>query len=328
LATKTLEPGARFRFFVFDPLTRREQPVEIEVVGPESLQVLGHLVPATHIRQRVNGMVLDGWVNQRGEMLKQELGLGLVAVRETEEEARFGLLPANQGVDLIRATLIPVAGLSKSHTRQSRLRLRLVGLPEDGFTLTDHRQTLVDGLLTVTQEPVGHGVALPVATAPPGSLAADSLVQSRHPRIVARARRIVGDAPDTLTATRRLVTWLQENIEQKGVMGVPSALETLENRVGDCNEHSTLFAALARSLGIPTQLVVGLVHVDGRFGYHAWNEVLTAEGWLSVDATWGQMPVDVGHLAFLRGGLDQQVRLLPLMGQLRISLPSGGQRDD
>jgi len=321
LSTKTLTPGTRFRFHVFDPLTRSEQAVDIEVVGPDTLQILGQPVAATHIRQTVSGMTLNGWINQRGEMLKQELGLGLVAVRETEEEARFGLLPNQRGVDLIRATMVPAPGLPPSLAKRSRLRLRLDGLDGTGFDLKDRRQRLDENLLTVTRETPGRGLPFPVAEAPPDSLAADPLVQSRHPRILARAKRIVGEAEDTLSAARALMDWLRDNIEQKGVMGVPSALETLEARVGDCNEHSTLFAALARSLGIPTRLVVGLVYIDGQFGYHAWNEVLTADGWLSVDATWGQLPVDVGHIAFLRGGLDQQVRLLPTMGKLRISSP-------
>lgn len=321
LSTQTLTAGTQFRFHVFDPLTRREQPVDIEVIGPDTLQIMGRPVPATQIRQTVGGMTLHGWVNPRGEMLKQELGLGLVAIRETEEEARFGLLPSQRGVDLIRATMVSVRGLPKSLAKHTSLRLRLDGFDETGFDLEDRRQQLADGILTVSKEAVGRGLTLPVEKAPPDSLAADTLIQSTHPRIVARAKRIVGDAPDTLSAARRLMAWLRDNIRQEGVMGVPSALETLESRVGDCNEHSTLFAALARSVGVPTRLVVGLVYLDGRFGYHAWNEILTAEGWLSLDATWDQLPVDVGHIAFLRGGLDQQVRLLPIMGQLQISVP-------
>ena len=130
----------------------------------------------------------------------------------------------------------------------------------------------------------------------------------------------IGHARDTVTAARRLKDWVHHRLEQTAVPGVPSALETLDARVGDCNEHSTLFAALARSVGIPTRIVVGLVYADGRFGYHAWNEVLAADGWLSVDATWNQMPVDVGHLAMLRGGLSEQARLLPLMGRLQLTV--------
>ena len=53
------------------------------------------------------------------------------------------------------------------------------------------------------------------------------------------------------------MAFVHGHLEQKLVPGVPSALETLKSRVGDCNEHATLFAALARSLGVPTRIAVG-----------------------------------------------------------------------
>ena len=44
-------------------------------------------------------------------------------------------------------------------------------------------------------------------------------------------------------------------------MSLPSALEVLKTRVGDCNEHTTLYVAMARSLGIPARIAVGLVYL-------------------------------------------------------------------
>ena len=114
--------------------------------------------------------------------------------------------------------------------------------------------------------------------------------------------------------------WVDQAVEDSAVIGVPSALETLKTKTGDCNEHTTLFVALARSVGIPSRVVAGLVYTKGRFGYHAWAEVKGRLGWVSVDPTWGQMPVDVGHLSFVRGGLMAQTRLIRLMGKLRIKL--------
>ena len=57
---------------------------------------------------------------------------------------------------------------------------------------------------------------------------------------------------------------------------------------------------------------------QGRFAYHAWAEVQVESGWLSVDPTWAQLPADVGHLAFIRGGIGKQASLLRLMGKLTI----------
>lgn len=316
-----LEPGRTARFHTFDPLTQRHQPVDVEVIGPDTILILDREVQATRIRTTAAGMALDGWINQRGEMLRQEMGLGLVAVRETREQARFGLMPAARaGADLIVATRIAAPGVRS--TRRSTLRLKLGGVDLSAFALDDHRQRFdpASGILRIAREPVGAGLPLPAPPSghAPADLAADGLIQSDHPRIRQLARSIIGEAADTLTVARRLKSWIGRNIEQEAVAGVPSALDVLETRVGDCNEHSALFAALARSVGVPTRIVVGLVFVDGHFGYHAWNEVLTEGGWLSVDTAWDQLPVDVGHVALLRGGLAEHARLLPLMGRLTI----------
>ena len=44
----------------------------------------------------------------------------------------------------------------------------------------------------------------------------------------------------------------------------------------------------------------------------------TGNGWLTVDATWDQSPVDVGHLRLASGGLSAQADLLRVMGQLTL----------
>lgn len=332
LSRNALTPGQRLRYHAFDPMTQRDQPIDVEVVGPDRVLVFDQEVEATHIRTTVGGLTLDGWMNHRGEMLRQQMGLGLVAVRETREQARFGLLPAGRaGADLVAATMIPVKGLAYPVGSRRRLRLALSGVDLSAFELEDTRQRLAEGVLTITRETPGPGLLLPVTAdgadsaglapeALAASLAADGLVQSDHPRIRRQARRVVGDAGDTLAAARRLKDWVHGHLEQRPVPGVPSALDTLSSRVGDCNEHSTLFAALARSVGVPTRIVVGLVYTEQGFGYHAWNEVRVEGGWVSVDPTWDQLPVDVGHVAFLRGGLGEQVRLLPVIGRLRVSL--------
>ena len=67
-------------------------------------------------------------------------------------------------------------------------------------------------------------------------------------------------------------------IEKKPTVSLPSALEVLKTRVGDCNEHTALYVAMARALGIPARIAVGLVYLRGAFYYHAWAEVWLEEG--------------------------------------------------
>lgn len=90
LMQKDLRPGDRFRFTHFDPATLASREGVIEYVGREEIHVLGELVPAHHLRQEIGGQILQTWVNDLGEALREELPLGLVAQRESEAEATYG----------------------------------------------------------------------------------------------------------------------------------------------------------------------------------------------------------------------------------------------
>ena len=111
----------------------------------------------------------------------------------------------------------------------------------------------------------------------------------------------------------RLVRGVNGLLDKKPTISVPSAREVLRTRVGDCNEHTALYVALARAVGIPTRINVGLAWVLGAFYYHAWPEVYLEEAdgrglWLPVDPTFNQFPADATHVRLLRGGLDQPGR--------------------
>ena len=61
---------------------------------------------------------------------------------------------------------------------------------------------------------------------------------------------------------------------------LPNVDSTLASGRGICFDYSALMAAMCRSQGIPTRLVVGNASV----GYHAWNEVYLG-GWKRYDTT-------------------------------------------
>jgi len=96
-------------------------------------------------------------------------------------------------------------------------------------------------------------------------------------------------------------------------------LAVYESRAGDCNEHSVLFAALARAAGIPTRIAAGLLYTEGRFFYHAWNEVYLGE-WIAVDPLMNQVPADPTHVRLITGELDRQVELVRALGRLSIKV--------
>ncbi|GAC1299445.1 MAG: hypothetical protein NVSMB20_22790 [Bradyrhizobium sp.] len=112
---------------------------------------------------------------------------------------------------------------------------------------------------------------------------------------------------------------MHDSVEKRITAGVPSAVQVLQSRRGDCNEHTHLFVALARSAGIPARVAAGLAYVNGKFYYHAWPEVYLSD-WVAVDPTFGQFPADAAHLRFVVGGLHRQAELLRLIGSLQIDV--------
>jgi transglutaminase-like putative cysteine protease len=122
-----------------------------------------------------------------------------------------------------------------------------------------------------------------------------------------------------LEQVRALVDWVHGNIEKRPVLSLPDALSTLENRVGDCNEHAVLFAALARAAGFPCRLEAGLVYLKGRFYYHAWNLVFLGR-WITVDALFDQIPADVSHIRLVSGSPRQQLDLMGLIGKINLKV--------
>jgi len=97
-------------------------------------------------------------------------------------------------------------------------------------------------------------------------------------------------------------------------------MTTLRLKMGDCNEHAALFAALSRSLLIPTRIVAGVTYNDGMFYYHAWNEVCLDGKWISLDTTINQFPADLTHIKFVQGETSEQIRISALIGKLKIEV--------
>ncbi|MCK4326892.1 MAG: hypothetical protein KAW41_00265 [Candidatus Diapherotrites archaeon] len=117
--------------------------------------------------------------------------------------------------------------------------------------------------------------------------------QSNDPAIKALAQEITAGLVTDFERVSALAIWVHNNIEYDlSIVGQrKDATWVLQNERGVCVEYSSLFAALARSLGYPTRYVLGKSY--GEYGWlgHAWNEAYIGD-WVPVDATW----LEVGHL--------------------------------
>jgi len=98
------------------------------------------------------------------------------------------------------------------------------------------------------------------------------------------------------------------------------ASQVLARKIGDCTEHTLLFIALCRSIGIPARELSGLVYIsdaDRRFGWHAWAEVEIDGHWVAVDPTLAQDRADATHIVL---GVDQDARWTTVVSSMKIDV--------
>jgi transglutaminase-like putative cysteine protease len=289
-------------------------------------------IPAWKIAEVFGGVSIETWVDEDGRVLRASSPLGFSMERTEYELARQAAeddrgRPAQSDEDVIFSTAIQSdvdLGAVENH---AQLRFRLSGVDLSGFDLEGGRQTLRGDTLLVRREvwdAIDPSYDLPYKTMDlREALEPEPLIQSDDPRIVEAADRFSERRPYQRQNPRRVAERLNravfELLEKSITISVPSAVQVLESRRGDCNEHTVLFVALSRALGLPARTAVGLVYVDGSFYYHAWPEVWLDE-WVAVDPTFGQVPADAAHIRFIVGGLAQQVEVARLIGRLNIEV--------
>lgn len=325
LAAEGLRPGTHLTIPVFDPATLRNAAMSVDVEGREVVRAAGHPVPAFRVRTEFAGITSTSWITDVGEVVREESGMGMIVVKETRDRALALAVPGEMQRDMLQAAAVAPSGPGRIDDPRlvDRLRLRLEGLSRVGPELQGAGQSVTGDVFDIRD----------LTTAPPGaadpdakqSLGPEPFIESDAPEIRAEALKGVADVVGARNQAERLVRHVNFILEKKPTVSLPSAREVLRTRVGDCNEHTVLYVAMARSLGIPSRIAVGLVYLHGAFYYHAWPEVYL-EGppgrglWLPVDPTLNEFPADATHVRLARGGLDRQAAILPLIGRIKMSI--------
>ncbi|MBI3790448.1 MAG: transglutaminase domain-containing protein [Gemmatimonadetes bacterium] len=341
--------GRTFTVPMFDPTTMGTRDVRVSIqaeslfVVPDSAAIDNttgrwKIVHSDTVRAwKVGGedaRYVAGWLDERGRMVESRQAGGLT-LRRTAFEVAFEnwrdkqLAAAANGSaperDVLETTAIaarlPLGG------DLDKLKVRLRGTSLDGFDLDGGRQLLAGNLLEVRREDPAE-LASSLKALPTGAiltnrfakeLAPGPLLQVGDPRLVALVQRLSSNARDQREVAERLVAWVHDSLKKEVTVSVPDALRILDQKKGDCNEHTQLLVALARTARIPARMASGLAYVRGRFYFHAWPELFLGQ-WVAVDPTFGQFPADAAHLRFVTGGLEKQAALLRLLGTLQIDV--------
>ncbi|MCK5333448.1 MAG: transglutaminase domain-containing protein, partial [Candidatus Aenigmarchaeota archaeon] len=132
-------------------------------------------------------------------------------------------------------------------------------------------------------------------------------IQSDNERIIQHAKKISENKNSDFEKIAALASYVHNNTEYIESFGTSSkdALWVFENKVGTCDEYSSLFIALARALGYPARYITGYAYGDKGWTPHAWAEVYLGV-WVPVDATWLEVGwLDGTHIEFHASGTNR-----------------------
>ncbi|MGE5842054.1 MAG: transglutaminase-like domain-containing protein [Deltaproteobacteria bacterium] len=319
--SRKMQVGDVFPLPFFDPSTLTKKQMLIKVAARETLTLHRVAYETFRLETDFYGKPLKFWVDETGETLKEEGFMGFTTVKSSAARAPQEI---EEEFDLYEmAAVVPDRPL-KDPAKLTYLKLRLEGAKSENPLLNSGRQRMQEGALEILRERIlpPPRYSLGEHDLPPGLkefLEPEFNIESRDDEIVAATRRIAGDDRDPVSVARKLLQWVYRNVEKRPVLSIPSAVEVLRSRAGDCNEHATLLTALLRAAGIPGRLCIGLVYTRDKFYYHVWTEAHLGE-WISMDATLNQMPVDATHIKLLEGNLDKQVEIAGLIGSLKVQI--------
>lgn len=327
--------GDALTFTTFEPMKPGEIKGRSEIVAVEERLLEGAPTKVYKIRTTMDFMGIEtmSYVTEQGTTL-EDITAGQITMRLEPEEIAKNVDYSN---DVIVSNAAMVNHPIPDPRTRTDLKLRLSGPLSPAHLFNDERQFLtkngddyeftgkavnLDGFTTakipVTDEKVAQW------------LEPTLFVQCDDPRIVEKAREIIGDETDSLKASTLLSEWVYRNVNTIFSARLTNALEVLDSLEGDCTEHSILFVALARAAGIPAREVAGLIYMDSGsrpgFYFHQWAKVWIGK-WVDVDPTWNQPLADVTHIKLAEGDLFQQAQLIPIIGQIKVEVldeASGG----
>jgi len=318
LLKQLTKEGQKIKIPSFDPVSLNGRESIVTYHGKQKLLIRGRLRVLHNFSEIAGGIRIQFWLDDEGRIVKEESPAGFTFIAEPEFRAKDIV---SSGNEILSAVAVPLTGnLPPENATTVRYRLTFPNALD--LDLQGGRQVLNDHILTISREGKPDTTAATSTEPCTGKeyLQPSRYVQSNSDAIIKQARSIVGGETDPIRQVRLIADWVYENLEKRPVLGLPDALTTLRNKVGDCNEHASLFAALARSLGINTAIATGVTMLNGAFYYHAWNEVCLGGKWFSLDTTTNQLPADLFHIRFGRGDMEEQLKIGGLLGKLKIEI--------
>jgi transglutaminase-like putative cysteine protease len=321
---KNMKPGDEIMLPYFDPTTQSSTQAEIKVIGQEKVMVFNREYQGLRVEIDVMGLKEVAWFDDDFKLIKRSSpSMGMEMIPLSKEEALADIKPAD-AFDLLSFFSVKPDKPLADPVALSYLKLELKDITITDLDIDDDYQKLIskDPIIIEFHWPDMND--LPELSIPIKGhdefLAPSLYIQCENREIIEKAKELSGSEKNAKKVVARLVTGVYDMLVRNPTASLPSAIDVLKTKEGDCNEHAVLFAALARAQGIPTKIYVGLVSLRGSaYFYHAWCAVWLGK-WVPVDPTFNQFPADVGHLKLKEGEVSEWAKVLKVVGKLQINI--------
>ena len=324
---KTSKVGDTWNLKVLDASMARDLEVSHTVTKIETRNFAGVESRVFHVASKYlnAGVEETALFDEEGELLESKVGGFFKALREPPEIAKR----KDFQQDLLVSSSVKTPAVIEDQSEKIEVSFLINGFGDrlPPITARQNVETAQNGRVkvTLTRDPDLPKHPFPLEAkfiegAPEDTLKPTPYLQSDAPELVEIARRVVAPAKDVAGAIQRLNEFVYQHVRDAYVPAFSNALEALKSGRGDCTEHSALFVAMARAVGIPARVAVGVGYWrpgDG-LGWHAWAEVYVGGRWYATDPTWGQTIADATHLQLAGGDLMEQAQIIMLLGNLSI----------
>ena len=307
LTRNKLKPGEKLRYYTFSFDLLKPVESKLNVIDKENLTYQSEDLEVYLIETKLN--ILGGinnrmWITEDGITYKNStdmMGFAMVATKT----GRTTAIGKTDEIDImLQSRIIPTGIRSKPGSSRLVVELKLTNGSLIDTVIDNHRQSLKitgerTGVLSIQVSDIDETqcLNLPIEQTDLDSFLTSSIyIESDNEKIKKKAELIIDGEVNSWRAAKKLSGWVYKTIIDKNLSGgYSTSLTTLETRSGDCTEHTVLFIALARSVGIPSRICTGLTYSGGGFYYHFWPEVFVGR-WVQMDPSLGQDIADANHI--------------------------------
>ncbi len=334
-----LTEGKKYSFRQFMGSMMQAVDCDTTVGKKEKVDVLGRVLFLTKVDNLVKtpqgSMQITTYVDDKlfdQKTIQASVGMTMEIIACDKSFA----MSKNSMVDFLAKTLLksPLPASKITSATAAVYHLTPIGGKKLGQIATTGSQTVKgDGkggyYITVTPAKAPSGATMPYKgndTAALAALKPSIFIDSKDDKVVALAKKAVGDTKDAAQAAKKIESFVSDYIDEKSLaVGYASAAEVAASREGDCSEHAVLTAAMCQAAGIPARMTFGYViapNIGGRknvFVGHAWTEAYIGDKWIPLDAT--RKGTTPGHitLSLSNGNPESFFAMINTIGYVKIA---------